>query len=65
MDTTLLRKEALEILGEEDLAGLMEWYEDTLESDRSYVVFVVRRSYILALIMEALTGKKMEENSRT
>lgn len=63
MDTTLLRKEALEILGEEDLAGLMRWYEDTLDSGRNYVVFVGQRSYILALIMEALTGKKMEENS--
>lgn len=58
-----LGDKASAILGEDVLAGMIEWYETALDKGWDYVVFLVRRSYILALIMEKVTGKKMEENS--
>jgi len=42
---------------------LKAWYDYTLQDDWQYVVFAVRRSYILALLMEEITGRKMEESS--
>lgn len=51
------------ILEDDIRKELTEWYEDMLEGSWEYVVFTVRRSYVLALIMEKLTGKKMEEES--
>ena len=63
MNINILEQDATVILGSSALSELKEWYEDTLRTGWDYVVFTVRRSYILALIMEKLTGKKMEENS--
>ena len=58
-----LTREARLILGNENFFGLKEWYQNTLSPKWDYVVYVVRRSYIVALIMEEITGLKMEENS--
>ncbi|MFG6393876.1 MAG: hypothetical protein K1W24_06785 [Lachnospiraceae bacterium] len=44
--------------------GIQEWYKDIIMSGYDYVVFIVRRSYLLALIMEKITEMDMEENSR-
>lgn len=57
-----LEKLASLILKEDVLAGLKKWYLQTMDERWSYVVFIVRRSYILALIMEILTGRPMESN---
>lgn len=58
-----LEEEAVSLLKAEVLAGLKEWYEFTLLDKWKYVIFAVRRSYMLALIMEMITGRKMEESS--
>lgn len=65
MNRNELEKIASSVLGEDVLEGLKEWYTDTLETGWAYVVFIVRRSYMLALILERLTGKKMEPDKRT
>lgn len=62
-DLAMLEKDASLLLGRDVLDGLKEWYNDTLKCEWKYVVYMVRRSYMLALIMEELTGKKMEESS--
>lgn len=54
---------AEELLEEGVLPELCEWYLKTLDAKWEYVVFIVRRSYLLALIMEEITGKKMEKSS--
>ncbi len=64
-EITWIRKIALGILGEETLKELEAWYESILRGDWKYVVFVVRKSYLLVLILEAITGKKMRQNSST
>lgn len=51
------------LLGNEGLEQAKKWYEETLDAAWEYVVFVVRRCYILALILEEITGKCMEEES--
>lgn len=38
------------------------WYEKTIQSNARYVVYVVRRCYMLALIMEHITGIKMKDS---
>lgn len=58
---TSLKRIALKIFGEETFGELNKWYHRVLEDNLDYVVFVVRRSYILALIMEKIEGKKMED----
>lgn len=58
-----LAREAQLILGENVLSELEKWYRYTLDSQWDYVVYIVRRSYIVAHIMEEITGLKMEENS--
>lgn len=50
------------LLGEEVCEGIQQWYNDTLIEDARYVVYVVRRCYMLALIMECITGEKMKDN---
>lgn len=62
-DIAILEKDASLLLGIDVLENMKKWYIDTLENDWKYVVYMVRRSYMLALIMEELTGKKMEECS--
>lgn len=47
------------LLGEEVCDGVQQWYKSTLTGDARYVVYVVRRCYMLALMMECITGKKM------
>lgn len=60
---TSLKRIVLKIFGEETFGELNKWYHRVLEDNLDYVVFVVRRSYILALIMEKIEGKKMEDIS--
>lgn len=40
-----------------------DWYEYTLKPDWDYVVFIVRRAYLMAQIMEEILDRKMEEES--
>lgn len=54
-----LKEMAFSIFEEDVIMGLQKWYKDTLETKWEYVVFIVRRSYMLALIMEKITGKSM------
>jgi len=56
----------ISILGRELFDDLMEnWYEKAVSGGWRYVVFVVRRSYILALILERFSNKKMTSDSST
>ena len=41
------------------LKELEDWYTYTLQGKWRYVVFTVRRSYMMALIFENITGKRM------
>lgn len=63
MDNELLRNEAKSLFddrfGEPIVEELKKWYYDILMKNCRYVAFVVRRSYMLALIMEELIGQKM------
>lgn len=54
---------AIAIFGNSVLNDFLKWYTYTLEPEWAYVVHIARRSYILALIMEKVSGKKMEEES--
>lgn len=63
MDEKNIKRSAEKIFPKEVLEELCRWYEYTLQGTWDYVVFVVRRSYLLALLLEKMTGKKMEENS--
>ncbi len=56
-----LEREAAFILGQEIFNELKEWYLYTFRGDREYVFFITRRSYLLALIFESITGKRMEK----
>ena len=58
-----LENEARSLFSEDVFAGLVEWFEYTLQPQWQYVVFAVRRSYLLALIMEVITGERMEQSS--
>ena len=44
---------------------MCEWYLDTTSGEWKYVVFVVRRSYILAQILEKITQKYMAKVAGT
>lgn len=65
MDKLLLKENVKAILGGDEYAGIGEWYKDIVMSQYDYVVFTARKSYLLALIMEKVTGLNMEENSKT
>jgi hypothetical protein len=54
-----IKSETNTILGEEVSVDLQKWYSDIISRRSRYVVFLVRRCYMLALIMEQVTGKKM------
>lgn len=56
-----LENYALSLLEGSILDGLKQWYKKAIDFGRGYVVFVVRRSYMLALIMERITGDKMHD----
>lgn len=53
------------ILGGDALDDIIEWYLHIVSKRPSYVVFVVRRCYMLALIMEKITGIRMEDKGET
>lgn len=59
-----LEKIAESLLESDGLEQAKKWYEETLDPIWEYVVFVVRRCYILALVLEKITGKCMEKESR-
>ena len=61
----ILEKEAETLLSKETLEELKQWYEYVLNERYEYVAFIVRRSYLLALIMEKITGRKMEDTVST
>lgn len=52
---------AKKYLGNENYRLAQKWYMETLKPEWEYVVFVVRRAYMLALIMENATGLSMED----
>lgn len=56
----ILYKEINKVLAPSTIEGMKKWYEYTLDSDYDYVVFVVRRSYLIALMMEQVTRRKMK-----
>lgn len=55
-------KEAEGLFPKDVLEELQEWYTYTLREEWRYVVFTARRSYVMALILEQMTGKKMESD---
>lgn len=58
----ILDKEINRIMTPSTIEGMRQWYDYTLDSNYDYVVFVVRRSYLIALMMEEITGRKMESD---
>jgi hypothetical protein len=50
-------------LGEENYELASKWYSLALSPRWDYVVFMVRRAYLLALIMEEIDGQSMESKS--
>lgn len=62
-DEKKIASTAKKIFGEKVLCELQNWYTYTLQDKWQYVVYTVRRSYILALIMEKVTAKNMERES--
>lgn len=63
MNKLLLKENVKETLGPEDYPQIKEWYRNIVINQCDYVVFTTCRSYMLALIMEKVTGLDMEENS--
>jgi len=55
--------EAESLLSRHILDELKDWYDYTLQDCWQYVVFTVRRSYMVALIMETITDKEMKTRS--
>lgn len=64
MNKLLLKERVTAILDSDDFKGIHEWYKEIIMSYHDYVVFTVRRSYLLALIMEKVTELNMEENNK-
>lgn len=69
-----LRTLASDTLGKETLAELTEWYNKALNwadennaetEEDTYVVFASKRTYELALLLESISGKIMEESDKT
>lgn len=58
-----IKKAAISLFTEDVLVGLIKWYRYTLGGEWRYIVFAVRRSYMMALIMEIITGIEMRVNS--
>lgn len=61
MNSVGILEDSLEILGEKHLKNLKRWYTDIIQSECRYLVFMVRRCYNVAIILEKLTGEKMED----
>lgn len=64
MDIKDLREEAEFRLGANVLAEIQQWYFGTVHQPQEYVVFVVRRSYLLALMMECLAENEDQMGKR-
>lgn len=64
MNKEELKREAEFRLGVEGFSEIQEWYLRAVKRSRDYIVFVVRRSYLLALLMERITGVPMENGAR-
>lgn len=64
MDSRELKQEAEFRVGTEVLSEIQELYTKTVQQPWDYVVFVVRRSYLLALMMEKITGVQMGKEAR-
>ena len=58
-----IKDHAIRRIGSEDLNGLIKWYKQGLNSDAFYVVYVVRRSYILAGLLGRIIGESMRDRS--
>lgn len=52
-----LRQVAIRLLGEETVEALLQWYSVITSKDCDYVVFVVRRCYLLVIILSKIAGK--------
>lgn len=50
-------------LGDKGFELAEKWYLYTLQPEWDYVVFMVRRAYLAAQIMEAVTGRQMKESA--
>ena len=58
----ILRKKSNIILGSDVTDELINWYINICKDvDARYTVFVVRRSYMLALILESISGYQMKD----
>lgn len=51
-------------LDEENYEKLKKWYIQIIDSDAQYIVFVVRRCYILALILETIMNDKIDQHDK-
>ena len=51
-------------LDDDNFSLAKEWYEYTLKPDWDFVVFIVRRAYLVAQIVSQIIRKKMEEESK-
>lgn len=55
----LLESRAVSLFGNSELKKIIDWYSFLLGYTGKYIVFLVRRSYVLALLMEKITGWKL------
>ena len=59
-----LFNEAVRLMGSETVGKLIEWKESVASSSRTnvrYVIFMARRSYVLFLLLEKMTQKRLED----
>ena len=62
---SVVEKQLEFIFPKETIDRLSMWYKETTSGRWDYVIYVVRRSYMLALIMEDYTGEKMNAVNET
>ena len=60
-----LYNEAERLLGSETLQNLIEWKRRVLSSESEYTVFMARRSYVLFLLMEKMTGEPFSDETES
>lgn len=60
-----LRNHAIRLFGEEIFDKLVEWYMSVIECNCNYIVFIVRRCYVLFLIMQDILGIELEASKRS
>lgn len=56
---------ASQIFDDDMLADMRQWYLESVSGEWQYVVYIVRRSYIIAQTMEKITGRYMNEVTGT